>query len=67
MPEILVTAAQVKAKAEELRTMNEQFKSMVSELESQEVDLNSMWEGQMMHFIMHLCVIRVKWKIFTVL
>ncbi len=46
MPEILVTAAQVKAKAEELRTMNEQFKSMVSELESQEVDLNSMWEGQ---------------------
>ena len=46
MPEILVTAAQVKAKVEELRTMNEQFKSMVSELESQEVDLNSMWEGQ---------------------
>lgn len=46
MAEILVTAAQVKAKAEELRTMNEQFKSMVSELESQEMDLNSMWEGQ---------------------
>lgn len=42
---IRVTAAQLKAGAEELRSLNQQFKAAVSELESTEGALNSMWEG----------------------
>lgn len=45
MAEILVTAASVRAKAEELRAMCEQFKSNVADLEAQESNLNSMWDG----------------------
>lgn len=46
MAEILVTAATVKSKAAELQNLNEQFKTKVSDLENQEANLNSMWEGE---------------------
>lgn len=42
---IRVTAAQLKNGAEELRNLNQQFKAAVSDLESTEGSLNSMWEG----------------------
>ena len=42
---IRVTAAQLKTGAEELRNLNQQFKAAVSDLESTESSLNSMWEG----------------------
>lgn len=40
-----VTASQLKAKASELRELNNQFKTQVGNLESQEGSLMSMWEG----------------------
>ena len=43
---IRVTAAQLKTGAEELRNLNQQFKAAVSDLESTEGSLNSMWEGE---------------------
>ena len=41
-----VTAAQLKAKAEELTNLNNSLKTNVSELEGCEQNLASMWEGQ---------------------
>lgn len=46
MAEILVTSATLRAKAEELRNANEQFKGKVSNLESKEANLGTMWEGE---------------------
>lgn len=46
MANIRVTAAELKAGAEELRSLNQQFKAAVSELESTEGALNTMWEGE---------------------
>lgn len=46
MAEIRVTAAQLKAKAEELTGLNNQLKTNVNELESCEQNLSAMWEGQ---------------------
>ena len=46
MAEILVTAATLKSKADELNQMNATFKSQVGELESEENNLTSMWEGE---------------------
>ncbi len=43
---IVVTAAQLKAQAEELRQLNSTFKSTVNDLEATEGNLNSMWEGE---------------------
>ncbi len=43
---IRVTAAQLKAKADELTGLNTNLKSNVSELESCEQNLVSMWDGQ---------------------
>ena len=43
---IQVTAAELTAKANELRSFNGQFKSQVGNLESQEAALASMWEGE---------------------
>ena len=41
-----VTAAQLRAKAEELANLNNTLKSNVTELEGCEQNLASMWEGQ---------------------
>ena len=46
MAEIKVTAASLKAKAESLRQTNAQFKSVISDLEATEGNLNGMWDGQ---------------------
>lgn len=43
---IQVSAAELKAKAGELRNLNSQFKTQVGNLESQEQSLVSMWEGE---------------------
>lgn len=43
---IQVTASQLKTKANELRSLNGQFKAQVGNLESQEAALASMWEGE---------------------
>ncbi|MCD8197447.1 MAG: WXG100 family type VII secretion target [Lachnospiraceae bacterium] len=43
---IRVTATQLKAQAEELRTLNSQYKDQVTELETCETNLASMWEGE---------------------
>lgn len=43
---IRVTARELRAKAEELRSLNGQFKSAVSELEGTEGQLAGMWEGE---------------------
>lgn len=43
---IRVTAAQLKAKAEELTGLNTNFKANVRELEACEQNLTTMWEGQ---------------------
>lgn len=40
-----VTVSELKAKANELRDLNSQFKTQVGNLESQEESLCSMWEG----------------------
>ena len=41
-----VTSSQLRAQAGELRNLNSQFKSQVSNLESQEGSLLTMWEGE---------------------
>ena len=43
---ISVTAAQLKAKADELTNLNGNFKSNVQDLEATEQNLAGMWEGQ---------------------
>lgn len=43
---IRVTAAQLRAKAEELTGLNNNFKTNVSDLEACEQNLAGMWEGQ---------------------
>lgn len=43
---ISVTAAQLKAKADELTNLNGSFKSNVQDLEATEQNLAGMWEGQ---------------------
>lgn len=45
MSEFRVSLNEVQSKAEELKNLNSQFKSAVSELESIEQELVSMWEG----------------------
>lgn len=42
---IRVSASELKAKAEELRQYNQNFKAAANELENVEQNLNSMWEG----------------------
>lgn len=46
MAEIMVTAAELRRKADELRKLDEQFKSEVGNLSDTENSLNGMWEGQ---------------------
>lgn len=46
MSEFTVIPAELIRKAEELRTLNAQFKTKVEELSSLEVNLSSMWEGE---------------------
>jgi WXG100 family type VII secretion target len=45
MSEIYVTAAQLKAKAEELSAQNNQLKAQIELLDETEQSLNAMWEG----------------------
>ena len=45
MSEIMVTAAQLRAKAEELEGLNGQLKSQNDLLGEKETALNAMWEG----------------------
>lgn len=45
MAEILVTAAQLTAKAGELRQLNSSFETQVGQLVSSEQNVCSMWEG----------------------
>ncbi len=40
-----VTSSQLRQKADELRTLNGQFKASVSNLQASESALNGMWEG----------------------
>jgi WXG100 family type VII secretion target len=40
-----VTSSQLRAKANELRNMNRQFKSQLGNLDTQERSLSGMWEG----------------------
>lgn len=42
----IATPAQLRAKAEELSSLNNSFKTNVSELEAEEQNLMGMWEGQ---------------------
>lgn len=44
--EILATASEIKAKAEQLRSYNEQFKARQGDLLTRETSLCGMWEGQ---------------------
>lgn len=46
MSQFSVTAAQLRAKAEELTGLNSNFKSNVSDLEATEQNLSTMWEGE---------------------
>lgn len=46
MAEILVTSAQLRKAAEELQQLNTQFKARTDDLNSKEMELKSMWEGQ---------------------
>lgn len=46
MAQIRVTMSQLKAQAEHLEALNEQFKSQVNSLEATEQQLGSMWEGE---------------------
>ncbi|MBR1629729.1 MAG: WXG100 family type VII secretion target [Lachnospiraceae bacterium] len=46
MAQIVVTAAEVRAKAQELRQRNSDFKNQVQELVSIEQNLGSKWEGE---------------------
>lgn len=43
---ITVTAGELKNKAGELKTLNNNFKSKVAALKEQERSLNAMWEGE---------------------
>lgn len=45
MSDILVNAAQLKAKAEELSAQNTQLKAQIDLLNETEMSLNAMWEG----------------------
>ncbi len=45
MAQFRVSVSELRAKAEALRSLNAQFKSEVSDLESQEQALCGMWEG----------------------
>ena len=45
MAEIRVTSAELRRKADELKNLNNQFKSKVGDLKSYEQSLTSMWEG----------------------
>ena len=46
MAQIRVTMSQLKAQAEQLESLNEQFKSQVNDLEATEQQLGTMWEGE---------------------
>lgn len=46
MAELLVTASQLIAKADELKQFNATFKNKVNELEETEANLATMWEGE---------------------
>ncbi|SFL17564.1 WXG100 family type VII secretion target [Lachnospiraceae bacterium KH1T2] len=46
MSEILVTAAQLKAKADELNNLRNQYKNQIDKLTQTENALNGMWEGE---------------------
>ena len=46
MSEIQVTAAQLRAKAEELGAQNSQLRAQIEALSEAEQRLNSMWEGE---------------------
>lgn len=41
-----VSASELKSKADQLRTLNAQFKNETTKLEGQEQNLISMWEGE---------------------
>ena len=45
MSGFLVTSSELRRKAEELRTINGQFKNSVTKLVNTEESLNSMWDG----------------------
>ena len=45
MAEIKVTSSEMRAKAEELRNLNSQFKTAITDLETLEGNLATMWEG----------------------
>lgn len=45
MAEIKVTSSEMRAKAEELRSLNAQFKTAITDLENLEGNLATMWEG----------------------
>ncbi|MBS6395831.1 MAG: WXG100 family type VII secretion target [Clostridiales bacterium] len=46
MAQIRVTMSQLKAQAEQLEALNEQFKSQINDLEATEQQLGTMWEGE---------------------
>lgn len=46
MSKFRVSASELRAKAEQLRTINAQFRAEVANLESQEQSLIGMWEGE---------------------
>lgn len=46
MASFKVTSSQLTAKASELTSLNGQFKSAVGQLESSEMSLKTMWEGE---------------------
>ena len=46
MPEIQVTTAQLRAKAEELSAQNAQLKAQIERLEETELSVSAMWEGE---------------------
>ncbi len=55
MGQMVIGTTELKNKIEELRALNTQFKSAVSELENTEGALNGMWEGDAkILFITHL-------------
>ncbi len=45
MAELIVTAAQLRSKAQELQQLNQTFKAKVDSLEETETALGGMWEG----------------------
>lgn len=46
MGQIIVTSSQLRAAADELRNLNNQFSTQVGKLEASENMLNSQWEGE---------------------